>query len=401
MKNILTIMSKEFARFFTDKRMILMTILPAVLIYVSYSFMGTMMASTFSADDDHASCVCVVNMPNSMAQIVQAADGSIQPTEIEMTVQPVEVQDVEAIKEKIESREVELLMIFPSDFDALVEAYDVQTATGPAPNIEMYFISTEPNSAAAYHMMVAMLDAYEHTLANKFDINRDIANADLATPENIAATVIATLMPMLLMIFLFSGCMGLALESITGEKERGTLATLLVSPLKRRELAIGKILSLAVLSFLSGSITAIATVLAMPNLMSGADEAVDVNIYSITDYILLAFIILTTLLLMVAMISIVSAYSKTVKEAGQATMPLMIIVMLVGISGMFGGGAPTDVVYYLIPLYGSVQSMSGIFSLDYSTINIVVACLSTIVYAGIGGFVLTKMFNSEKVMFSK
>jgi len=79
----------------------------------------------------------------------------------------------------------------------------------------------------------------------------------------------------------------------------------------------------------------------------------------------------------------------------------MIIVMLVGVSGMFGGGAPAEPIYYLIPLYGSVQSMSGIFSLDYSTMNIVLSCLSSIIYAGIGGFVLTKMFNSEKIMFSR
>jgi sodium transport system permease protein len=132
-----------------------------------------------------------------------------------------------------------------------------------------------------------------------------------------------------------------------------------------------------------------------------AEDSINVDIYSVTDYILLALIILTTLLLMVAMVSIVSAYAKTVKEAGQATMPLMVLVMLVGVSGMFGGGAPVEMIYFLIPLYGSVQSMSGIFSLDYSVVNVLIACLSTLIYACIGGFILTKMFNSEKVMFSR
>jgi len=373
--------------------MVLMTILPAILIYVTYSFMGTMMASTFAPDEDHAPWVYAVNAPDSITHMAQAAG---------ISMVHIEIGEVGAVKEKIADREAELVMIFPADFDSLVEAYDVQTATGPAPNIEMYFLSTAPNSGSAYSQMVEILDAYEASLANKFDINRDIADADLATAEEVMATIISSLMPLLLFIFLFSGCMGLALESITGEKERGTLATLLVSPLKRSELAIGKILSLAVLSFISGSVTAIATILALPNLMGGgATGMVEVDIYSITDYVLLAFVILTTLLVMVSMVSIVSAFSKTVKEAGQATMPLMIIVMLVGVSGMFGGGAPTNPVYYIIPLYSSVQSMSGIFSLEYSTLNIVLSCLSSLAYAGLGGFVLTKMFNSEKVMFSK
>jgi len=380
-------MSKEFVRFFTDKRMIIMTLLPAIMIYATYSLMGIFMGSIFAPDEDHTPQIYAVNMPASITQKTQAAG---------LSIQTVNANDAESVKEKIKENEADLLMVFPQNFDELVAEY--ATRSGPAPNIEVFYISTEPNSHEAYFMMTALLDVYKASLVSLFNVE----NADLATSENFAAMLISTMMPMLLMIFLFSGCLGLALESITGEKERGTLATLLVSPLKRRELAIGKILSLAALSFISGLVTAIATILALPNMMGAAgDEAISVAIYSITDYLLLAIVILTTLLLMVTMVSIVSAYAKTVKEAGQATTPLMILVMLVGVTGMVGGGAQTDVLFYLIPLYGSVQSMSGIFSMEYSTVNVVVACLSTLVYAGLGGFVLTKMFNSEKVMFSK
>jgi len=392
MKNIWTIMSKEFARFFGDKRMILMTLIPAVLIYVVYSFMGTMMADVFAADEDHVPQVYAVNMSAEIAPLVR--DAGIDLREIDAA-------QVEGVKQRIVDNEADLLMVFPADFDAQVAVFDNQTATEPAPNIEIYFISTEPNSAMAFHWMDAILDMYHDSLANKFDINRGIENADMASQEDVAAMVISMMMPMLLMIFLYSGSMGLALESITGEKERGTLATLLVTPLKRRELAIGKILSLAALSFLSGSVTALATILALPNMMGGADELIDVNIYSVADYALLALVILSTLLLMVTLISIVSAFAKTVKEAGQAQMPLMIVVMLVGVSGMFGAGALTDTGFYLIPIFGSVNSMSGIFALNYSTVNVLIACIANIVYAGLGGFVLTKMFNSEKVMFSR
>ena len=278
----------------------------------------------------------------------------------------------------------------------------MRTATSPAPNIEVYFNSTDPNSADAYRRIIATLDAFEASLANKFDINREVPQADLATATDIMATIISSMMPMLLLIFLFSGCMGLAPESIAGEKERGTLATLLVTPLGRSELAAGKILSLAVLSFLSGLVTAAATILALPNMMGGdADGLFDVGIYSTVDYVWLASIILSTVLLFVAIISIVSAFAKTVKEANMAITPLMIIVMLVGVSGMFAGATEANPILYIIPIYNSVQSMSGIFALDYSGANIAIAAISNLVYACIGGLVLTKMFNSEKVMFSK
>lgn len=393
MKNILAIMSKEFARFFYDKRMIIGTLAPAILIYVIYSFMGTMMDGIFGPDDDYQIGVNIVNLPASIEEMVHATDFAI-----------IEVAegDIDIAKESVSERETHLLVIFPADFDAQVAVFDAQTATQPAPNVIIHFNTTEPNSQVAYMTITSILDTYESMLVNKFDINRGVYDADLATAEEVAATIIASIMPMLLMIFLFSSCMGLALESITGEKERGTMATLLVSPLKRRELAIGKILSLAVLSFISGAVMAIATIMALPNLVvGGAEGGLDVNIYSFTDYALLALVIMTTLLLMVVLISIISANAKSVKEGGTAVTPLMFVFMLVGIGGMFGGGASENPLIYLIPAFGSAQSMTGIFAQNYSITNILIASASTLAYAIIGGFALTKMFNSEKVMFSK
>jgi len=392
MRNILTVMKKEFARFFRDRRMVLMTLLPAVLIYLVYSFMGTAMSSMFAPDEDHVLQVYAINLPAPIATMANAGGIGIHQAD---------ASTVEDLKGRISRKEADLGIVFPPHFIDLIEAYDVQTSTGPAPNIEMYYNSTDPNSSDAYMRIYAILDAYEASLANKFDINREIPDADQATAEDVSATIISTLMPMFLILFLYSGCIGLAPESLAGEKERGTLATLLVTPLKRSELAIGKILSLAVLSFISGLVTALATILSLPRMMGDAEAMIDASIYSAVDYSFLAIVILSTILPLVAIISIISAFAKTVKEANTAVMPLMVIVMLVGVSAMFGGGAQTDPIYYFIPLYNSVQSMSGIFLREYSALNVLIACLSNIVYACIGGFVLTKMFNSEKVMFSR
>ena len=392
MKNVTTVMKKEFARFFGDRRMIVMILMPAILIYVLYSFMGSAMSGMFSPDEDYISTAYVVDLPGSLSAAMSTTG---------LNIKQIQASDVGGIKEKVSNKEAELCVVFPSDFDAQVTAYDAQTSTGYAPNAEIYYNSTDPNSSDAYMKVYSLFDVYEASLANKFDVNRDIADFDLATAEDVSASIISSLMPMLLMLFLYTGCMSLAPESIAGEKERGTLATLLVTPLKRSELAIGKILSLAVLSFLSGLVTALATMLSLPKLMAGAGGMLDASIYSAVDYALLALVILSTILLIVALISIISAFAKTVKEATSAVTPLMILVMLAGISGMFGGGAQRDTIYYIIPLYSSAQSMSGIFSLDYSTLNIALSCLSNLLYACVGGVVLTKMFNNEKVMFSR
>ena len=389
--NIINIMRKEFARFFGDRRMLVTLILPGILIYIVYSFMGTAMQSLFAPDTERKPSVSVVNLPASLGNGAAGFWDWAQLNEISPS-------DIQSAREKVESKEVDLCVVFPGDFDNEVAVYDVSLQT-PAPNIEIYFNSSEINSQVAYSTVNALLDAYESSLSNKFDINRGVSDADLATDEDTSATIISMLMPMLLMVFLYSGCVSIAPESIAGEKERGTIGAMLVSPLKRSEFAIGKILSLGVLAFLAGLVSAVATIMSLPKLMGG-DVDISVNIYSSTDYIFLAMVILSTILLLVSLISILSAFAKTVKEANSTIMPLMILVMVVGVTGMFGG-AQTEQIFYLIPAYNSVQCMSGIFSLDYSAANIAITAVSNIVYACVGGFVLTKMFNSEKIMFSR
>ena len=223
----------------------------------------------------------------------------------------------------------------------------------------------------------------------------------MATNEDTTGMIFSSMLPMLLMVFLYSGCISVAPESIAGEKERGTIATLLVTPVKRGDIAIGKILSLGVIALLAGLSSALGTILSLPKLMGGASEEISANAYGTNDYLMLGVVILSTVLLLITMISIISAFAKSTKEAQTFVMPLMILVMFIGITSMFGSGASDNWYIYLIPLYNSVQCMTAIFSFDITAVNVAIAAVSNIVYAGIGVYILTRMFNSEKIMFSR
>ena len=250
-------------------------------------------------------------------------------------------------------------------------------------------------------MFTGLLDAYEAQLANKFDINAGGDTYNLASEKDTAGTYFASLMPLLLMIFLYSGCVAVAPESIAGEKERGTIATMLITPIHRGDIAVGKILALAVVALLSGASSAVGTVLSLPKLMGAASDELSANIYGAQDYLLLAAVILSTVLLLVTLISILSTFAKTVKEAQTYVMPLMILVMVLGVTAMFGGGAKTELWYYLIPLYNSVQCMVGVFSFSTVTTGVAAALAANAVYTVLGVFVLTRMFNNEKIIFSR
>ena len=391
--NMMAVIKKEFTRFFTDKRMVLTTlIMPGLMIYLLYSVMGQGLSSQFAGGDEKPKAQ-VVSLPASMGSMGQ--DAPLEFTGI--SGQQEKDAAMDALAEG--SGDYQRLVCFPENFDEEVAAYEV-TSGQPAPAVEIYYNSSDTDSQQAYVAMTQVLDSYESALANKFDINPGGEGYDLASEEDISAQMFSMMVPMLMMAFLFSGCMAVAPESIAGEKERGTIATLLVTPLKRSHLALGKILSLSVIAILSGLSSFLGTMLSLPKLMGGG-ETMNVNVYGITEYAMLLVVILSTVLVIVAVVSIISAFAKNVKEATGWVTPIMIVSMLFGVTTMVESLSKTEPVWFLIPLYNSAQCMSGIFSLEMDMVNIAVTVASNIVYAGIGVVVLTKMFDSEKVMFSK
>ena len=394
--NVSTIIRKEFTRVFRDRRMMMMLLLPGVMIYFVYAVLGTAIQSRLSPNTAYIPIIYAANLPDSL----NAGVSDIRGWARVLDVGSADIPDAETAKAKVVLREADLLVLFPPGFDEAVRLYDVRSSDGPAPNIELYYNSTNANAESAYYRFTAMLDTYEHSLANKFDINRGIVKADLATEEEASANIISSIVPMMLIIFLYSGCVSIAPESIAGEKERGTLGALLVSPLKRSQLAAGKIISLGALALLEGIISATAMILSLRRLV-GTGAGLHVNIYRAADYAFLVLVILSTVLLMVTLLSLVSAFAKTVREASMSTAPMMFIVIFIGATAVFSRETQPDWRYAFVPILNSVQGIGGVFSLHYSALFVVITVLSNLAYACVGGFALTWMFNSEKVMFSR
>lgn len=393
MKNdMLTIIKKEFARFFGDKRLVFTTVLmPGLLIYVIYSFMGQGIMKEFETDDTYVAKAYVQNMPDELEPMF---------SELSAEWTDVTAAETESVKTQIQNKEADVLLVFPENFMAELASYDV-TAGGAAPNVRIYYNSTESESTKMYSILEEMLNAFEASMANKLDVNAGDEKFDVASEKDVTGQLYAMLLPMLLMTFMHSGCISVAPESIAGEKERGTIATMLVTPMKRSSLALGKIISLSCIALLSGVSSFAGTMLSLPNLMGGEASGVSNAAYALTDYLLLLGIILTTILVLVGIIAVISAFAKSIKEAGTAVSPLMIVVMVISLTPMFGGDGEKTLGMFFIPLYNSVQCMHGIFSFAYEPMQMVVTMLVNIVCAGLLTWVLTRLFNSEKVMFSK
>lgn len=389
--SIWIIAKKELDRFFRDGAMVIATVLlPGLLIYIMYSFMGSALANQFDTAEDYQFTVAAVELPVSVKTMLPETLYDVDPI--------VSSDEVEACKAAIQAKELDALIVFPADFEAAVANPPSPERSAP-PQVEIYYNSARTESSSAYQALYETLNQYESALANVFDVNAG-GGYDLASEKDATGSIFSSMLPMLLMIFLFSGCMSVAPEAIAGEKERGTIATILVTPTKRSELAVGKIFALSIIALLSGASSTLGTMLSLPKLMGGV-ETMSAAYYTAADYLVLAAIILSTVLLLVALISIISAYAKTIKEAQTSIMPLMIVVIFLGVTAMFGSGAKSQLAYYCIPLYNSVQAMVDIFSFEMIPAAVALTVGVNLACTVIAGFVLTRMFNSETIMFRR
>lgn len=388
MNNIFTILKKELKRIFTDRRMLLSLVLPGILIYILYSIMGSVFAKTTTSSKDYEYKVYIFNQSEIFKSLNTSEDYIIKVTD--------NFDNIEEAKKLLEKKEIDLIVYFEEDFDAKLENTD-QTQK---PQVLVFYNSTSTNSNTIYNYYYTNLASNSiNNITYNYYLNIG-TGYDLATKEDTSAMVITSLVPSLLMILLFSGCMGVSTEAIAGEKERGTISTLLVTPTKRSDIAIGKVLALAIASLVSSVTSFIGLLGSLPKLMESTGD-LTLSMYNVGTYFSILILIMVNVIFFTVVLSIISTFAKSAKEASQYAVPVMVIVMMFGMSSLFGSGNSSFWALYFIPVYNSVQCMNAIFSLSFNAVNFAITIISSIVYIGIGIFALTKMFNSEKIMFNR
>lgn len=391
--NTWNIIKKECSRFFGDRTMVITTIImPGLLIFLIYSMMGDF----FMKQKENAAPtkVYVENLSDSLKPIL-----STLPFEM-----ITENLNGENLKSDLSKKEQDYIyMVFPDDFDSLV-SISPSERTELAPNVQIYYNSTSDKSKEAYNVLSEVLGQWEDSNYNLFDINKIEKEGqayDLASTEDVVRGMFSELIPFLLLMMIFSGCMSIVPTSIAGEKERGTLATLLVTPLKRSELALGKVLSVTFFTVLSGLSAFLGMMLSLPKLIHADEMGVDAAIYTTNDYVALLVIILCTVIILTSAASIISAKANSIKAASSLMLPFMLVILFIGLTPMMLETSDSSIALFLIPVYNSVQSMTQILGHEINIIPIILTVVSNFLYSVLCIWILTKMFNSERVMFSK
>ncbi len=381
-KTIWTIVKKEFNRFIKDRRMIFTVILlPALLMYGLYTLMGKSLTDAYTVDEDYTFQCYVQNAPESYEAFFDAMNFSVMETD-----------DVEAAKDSVANKEADLVVLFPADFDRQVFA---ATKSETVPNIEVYYNYDSTTSNLAYDLFLDATEQLETSIFNVLDVNRGVENSDLST----GSSMLLAFLPAIVISMLFASCAALAPESIAGEKERGTFATLLVTPISRTAIAVSKIISLSFFATLGGVSSFIGMLLGMRNMIP-EELGGFMPSYSVSEYAWLLLLIVSTVLMTISMISVVSALSKSVKEATSYSSVIIAMSMMGSMLVQFPISF-NSFAWRCVPILGTALGLKDLFAMEYAASDMLITCGANVVFMVVMVYVLSKLFNSEKVMFNK
>ena len=378
-------------------------ILPIILIAGIYGMMFFLVDKQKSSINEHVSEVFVQNMPDNFSELMS------KHTECNINVIPAG-ESADTYKDKLLDGTYDLVVVFPENF---YENFKNADATSTLPDIKTFYNPSEDNSGEARTRFTeTYLEEYKQLLLNErfgslnyamvFSVDAD--NPDMIVQDDGKATgkILGTIIPYLITILIFGGAMGLGVDTIAGEKERGTIANLLISPIKRVDIIMGKIAALAIVSVLSAGVYVIsfigsAVVLSKKSGMGEMFSRLSLNFTSV-QIVQFVVLLLGLVLLYVGIIGFVSLMAKNIKEAQSFIMPVYIIVMFAGMITMYSGDVTSG--SYMIPVYNTSAAFKGIFERTITMNQYLTSTIITYAFAGVMVCLMAKAMNSEKIMLN-
>lgn len=413
--NILTVYVKELRDSLRDRRTLLSTIIiPTLVIPLMVFGVGKVMSQVVSQAKEEVSAIMILGGEDSPG-IVAALKAERDPDKNRPVFRLVPAGDY---KTAIGDKKIRAAVEIPAGFEAALQ-------TGAAPAVTIYYYEGEIKSGLGQRALekfftdlrqqtaVAGLTArgLPVTLLKPFELK----SKNAAPPEKVGGNLIGGFVPYLIIILCFTGAMYPAMDLTAGEKERGTMETLLCSPVPRVDLVLGKflmvltgsvsamvfmLLSMGTTAFIGGSImTGGGTTMKLARGAAAAKPALDVmpTVDPLGLVGVLAMVLPVAVLFAAAAFTI-SLFAKSYKEAQSYLAPMMIVVIMPAVIGMLPG-IDLNVKLALVPILNlslvCKEMLSGIWHWDL----IALIFGSSSLYAALALLLAVKMFNREDVMF--
>ena len=399
-QNVGFVYRKELTEWLRDRRTLISTVIVPLLLFpllmVGFAVLAGSLVQKAKKETTKIMILGGEDSPKVLEQLRAIKDTEIVPASTDW-------------KEQISNKEIRAAVALPEKFQASLES-------GEARQVMIYFYMGDLKSSFGADRVEKSLQKYSdriikerlaarnvpETILNPFSVKQE----NVAPPEKVSGAALGGMIGYMVILLCMTGGMYPAIDLTAGEKERGTMETILTSPISRLHLVLGKFLlvltaslTTAALSVASmgGSFYGLGKILASRGAKSADISAFQLKIGfgSTTAIFLLA---LPTAVFFAATMLTIALFAKTNKEAQSYLMPMTFLVVIPAVAAMLPGIELTPKLA-VIPILSTSLLIKEIVAGTYHWNYIALIFLSTCVYAAVAIFLAVKMFQRESVLF--
>lgn len=282
-------------------------------------------------------------------------------------------------------------------------------------SFDVYYMSAVTNSNYSTDMINDVLSEYSSQITeNKLEeagMDADavmhpvfVKYSDISSNEESAGSLLGTLIPFMLIISLLMGTMYPAIDTTAGERERGTLETMLTLPVTNTELIVSKFLTVATI----GIVSAVLNIISMggvgiymykmvASMGNNSSDGISMGQF-IPAIIVCALCIFAFAVFISAVTMCVCAFAKSYKEANNYITPLMLVVMFASFVGFIPNVELTKNMA-LVPVANICLLIRDLLAFKFNIFIISIVLMSNIAYGIIAVMMLGRIYNSESILF--
>ena len=274
-----------------------------------------------------------------------------------------------------------------------------------------YTINGEDNETSTYatSLMDTYFSTYKEALQTNYLASNNInptdvtniitVNKEITETENFYGNYIVNYGFLFIIMAITISATYPATDTTAGEKERGTLETLLTFPIKSKDIIVGKFLSVSLSSIITGVISLILMLVSLAYANSSFEIYKDTNLMLSPSSLIFAIVVIIAYSLLISGLCIaIASKSKTFKEAQSALTPLTFISFFPGMIA-FMAGISSSPLLSLVPFLNFTLLFQDIVVGNIDIVNILLMSLSTVVIIALVLVVIIKQYKSEKVLF--
>ena len=379
--NLWNILKKELRELFRDKKSLAMMLVIPIFIPLLVIGMSALFESQMNVDTNEYNKIGFnYGLSETEKQIAK-----------EMDIDVVE-NTTEKLKEKYEEGKIDLY-ITKKDNHYTIHSDGSDASTYASTLVETYFNT--------YKEILQQQALQENNIDANRILNIITIKEKVVEEENFFASYIKNYAFLFIIMAITVSATYPATDTTAGERERGTLETLLTFPMKSKDIIIGKFLGVTVSSIITGLLSLILAIISLfiSKDMFTIYEGVN-TMYSLSSIIYAIIVIITYSFFISGLCIAIASTSKTFKEAQSALTPLTFISLFPGMIAFMIGITTTPLIA-IIPFLNFTTIFTDITAGNINMLHVLLMIISTIIYISIVLYYIIKQYKSEKVLFAK